>query len=74
MDKNMKATGRIVMEVMGDNLVITPSEGLVMTTTMDGAGLVMWVWHPMSGWLVHHDFRGGGTDESGTDSGAEIVG
>lgn len=67
MIKNMKATGKILMEVEGDKLIITPSEGLVMTTTMEGNGLVMWIWHPMSGWLIHQDMRGGSTNEAASE-------
>lgn len=69
----MRATGKIVMEVEGDRLILTPSEGLVVATTLDGAGIVMWVWHPMSGWLIHQDGRRGSTDEAASEGSIGIA-
>lgn len=70
MDKNMRATGQINVDVQGDRLVLTPTAGLVVVSTVEANGAVLWVWHPLSGWLIHGDMRR--TDESGTEGRLEI--
>lgn len=67
MDKNLTTTGKILMEIVDNKLVLEASEGLVMATVMGGSGAVLWFYHPLAGWYIEHDFRGGSTeDEPGT--------
>lgn len=63
MQKKIKVTGELSVEVEDNKLVLTASQGAVAVTVMDGNFMNMWMWHPLSGWLIHNQFPVGGKDE-----------
>lgn len=47
-----------------DQLIITPSDGLITVTVFDLDGIVMWIHHPLSGWYIESDMRKSSQTES----------
>lgn len=55
----MKVGGTVEVSVDGRRLNVEAAGGLVMVSTMDTSGIVMWMWHPLSGWYIERDLRKG---------------
>lgn len=57
-DKSVTVTGTAAISVTDDSkMVIEPTDGLISITVMDGTGLVLYFWHPLSGWYIEADGR-----------------
>lgn len=57
-DKNVTVTGTAAISVTDDGkMAIEPRDGLIFVTVMDATGLVLYFWHPLSGWYIEADGR-----------------
>lgn len=62
--KTLKVGGHAHVEVDEGKLVIAPRGGLISVTIFDLDGIVMWMYHPLSGWYIENDMRNSSQTES----------
>lgn len=74
MEKKIKLSGKLSTNVQGDMLLVSASEGMVAVNVMDTEYMTLWMWHPLSGWLIHQRFEIGGKDEPNTEGRIAIGG
>lgn len=63
--KTLKVGGELTATADGNRLIIEATGGLSVATLFDTQGIVLWMWHPLSGWYVERDTREGDADGEG---------
>lgn len=56
-DKTLKVSDKANVSVDGNSLQIEATKGLISVVVADTDGVVMWVYHPLSGWYIERDMR-----------------